>query len=381
MPKVQITSTFVRGAGCNPSKRKTDFFDTDLPGFLLEVRQSGGKTFYQRYRDTHGRERQYKIGSAKLLTVRAARGKARAIAAQATLGNDPQAVRQELRAMPSFNDFVRDQYLPFAKNSKRSWRTDETLLRLHILPALGRFSLDEVDDKKVGALLRNLTNSNYSSGTTNRVTILIRFIFNLARKWGVVRALDNPAVGFKIVPDVCRERFLSEEEFGRLMLALDADENHVAAAAIKLLALTGARRNEITYARWEYIDWHKRTLLVPKSKNGKARLIHLNQKALALLKQVPALQENPYIFPSPVTGSPSSSLHFPWTRIRRRAGLKDVRLHDLRHSFASFLVNDGVEIYTVQKLLGHLHMRTTQRYAHLTEDTLSEAVEVMGKLG
>jgi integrase len=226
------------------------------------------------------------------------------IAAEAALGSDPQAVRQTLRAMPSLNDFVRDEYLPFIKNSKRSWRTDEALLRLHILPAMGRLSLDEVDDKSVGELLRHLRNSHYSSGTTNRVTILIRFIFNLSRKWGVVQAMDNPAAGFKIVPDVCRERFLTEEEFSRLMLALDADENRVAAAAIKLLALTGARRNEITYATWELVDWDKRTLLVPKSKNGKARIIRLNQKALALLKQVPSCRATPIYFPRPLRAAP-----------------------------------------------------------------------------
>lgn len=380
MPKVQISGNFVQFAQCSPGKRKTDYFDTKLPGFSLEVRDSGGKTYYQRYRDDHGRERQYKLGSAQILTARQARKKARTIAAEAALGSDPQAVRQKLRTMLSLNEFVHDQYLPFARNAKRSWRTDETLLRLHILPALGNYALDEVDDKKVGELLRGLANRNYSSGTTNRVTILVRFIFNLAVKWGAIRVGENPAATFKVVPDVCRERFLSKEEFCRLIEALDADENRVAATAIKLLLLTGARRNEVTFAKWDYIDWQKRTLLVPKSKNGKPRFIVLNQKALALLQQVPILQGNPYVFPSPVTGAPSSSLHFPWTRIRKRAGLNDVRLHDLRHTFASLLVNNGVQLYTVQKLLGHLHVRTTQRYAHLTDGTLAEAAEIVGTI-
>ena len=118
------------------------------------------------------------------------------------------------------------------------------------------------------------------------------------------------------------------------------------------MLLTGARRNEITHAKWEHLDWEKRTLLVPLSKSGKPRSIALNAAAMDLLRSIRPGHGNPYIFPSPVTGQPSPSLHFPWQRIRVRAGLPDLRLHDLRHSFASFLVNRGISLYVVQGLLG-----------------------------
>ena len=351
MPKVVLTSSLVRCGVCPPGVRRVDYFDSAFPGFFLEVRASGGKTFYQRYRDERGRERQFKIGSAGVLTVSQARRKAKAVLARAILGSDPQQERKELRTIPTLAEFVRDSYLPFVKNAKRSWRTDETVLRIHILPKLGHLPLDQISDENVADLLRRLRDAEYASGTTNRVLILIRFIYNLGRKWGVPGCGKNPATGLKTVPDVCRERFLTNQEAQRLLSALDADENRVAACAIKLLLLTGGRRNEITQAKWEYVNWPHRTLLVPIAKSGKARLIRLNSAALELLRSVPRLENNPYIFPSQVTGRPSTSLHFPWTRIRKRSGLTDVRLHDLRHSFASFLVNKGVSLYVVQGLI------------------------------
>jgi integrase len=344
---------------------------------MLEVRSSGGKTFYQRYRDSRGRERQFKIGSARVLTVRQARNKARSILAEAALGNDPQGQRELLRKIPTLAEFVRDSYLPFARNAKRSWRTDDTVLRLHILPKLGRLALDEISSQNIGEIVRRMQDNGYASGTTNRVLVLLRYVFNLAKKWGIASAQNNPAAELKTAPDVCRERFLKEEEIERLLGALDADENKTAARAIKLLILTGARRNEITQARWEYVDWERKTLLVPCSKSGRPRLIQLNSAALDLLRSLPREPENAFIFPSPVTGRPSASLHFPWTRIRKRAGLTDFRLHDLRHSFASFLVNKGVSIYVVQGLLGHANVRATQRYAHLADETLSAASELI----
>jgi integrase len=380
MPIVRLSPAFVRNASCNSEYKKVDYFDATMRGFMLEVRSSGGKTYYQRYTDERGRERQFKIGPADVLTLRQARRKAKQTKAEAILGADPQQARETRRAIPTLKSFIDERYLPFIKGYKRSWKTDETVLRVHILPEYGRYFLDEITPEFIIALTNKMRSAEYAPGSVGRVIIILRYVFNLAIKWKVVPLGTNPASGIPVPPDVQRSRYLTKEEAARLLTSIRADENRVAAKAIMLLFLTGARRNEVTQAEWSYIDWQRNTLFVPKSKNGQRRYVQLNRAAIELLKSIPRTDGNPYIFPAPATGRPMPHLFFPWDRIRKRAELTDVRLHDLRHSFASFLVNKGKELYVVQGLLGHKNYRTTQRYAHLSRETLGKAAEVIADI-
>ena len=375
MSKIHLTAGIVRRTICPADRAKVDLFDTSQRGFLLEIRRSGGKTYYQQFVDARGRTKQLRVGPADVLTLSSARQIAKRAVADALRGDDPKARRDEMRTTLTLGEFVRDYYLPHVIRSKRSWKTDETILRIHVLPVLGAAFLDEIRADAIDRILTRLTANNYSSGTTNRVVIVLRHAYNLAIKWQMPFVVKNPTDGIRLAADVTRERFLSVDEARQLIAAIEADQNEPARRAIMVLLLTGARRNEITQARWEYINWQKKVLLVPLSKSGKSRAVALNELALRLLRETPRILGNPYVFPSGKTGRPCASLHFPWDRIRKRAGLLELRLHDLRHSFASFLVNQGVSLYVVQGLLGHAHSRYTQRYAHLTTDTLIEAAE------
>jgi len=377
MPAHPLSSQFVREAVCPGGRAKVDFFDPEQKGFLLEVRASGGKTFYQRYFDAYGRQRQFKLGSADVLSVEQARRLGRSAAAEALLGSDPQARRQDRRLIPTLNELIRERYLPHAKATKRSWQKDEAILRIHILPSLGSRTIDTISSGDVARLISDMHVRGYAPGTSNGALVLLRYIFNLAHKWNVPGAGVNPTTGLTPAPEAPRQRFLARDEAERVIAAISEEKNRAAADAILLLLLTGARRSEIAQAKWECVDWRKRTLLVPMSKSGRPRMIALSSEAIALLRTLRPAADAGYIFPSPVTEHGSVYLYYPWNRIRRRAGLLDVRLHDLRHSFASFLVNEGVSLYVVQQLLGHTQPRTTQRYAHLAQQTLLDATEVV----
>jgi integrase len=377
VPVVDLTASFVRKAACPEGAEKINFFDSRQRGFLIEIRASGRKTYYQRFRDERGRERQFKIGRADIVTMEQARRKGRSVFARAILGEDSQQRREELRAIPTLEAFVRDRYIPFVATYKRSWRTDETILRHHALPQLGKLALDEIKAEHIVDVVARMKAKGLAASTANRVLVILRYIYNLAIKWRMPGIASNPTTGIELGPEIQRNRYLTKEEAQVLSAAIANDENRTAANAIMLLLLTGARRNEITQARWEHVFWDERKLRVPISKSGKPRWISLSSSAIGLLRSIPRCAGNDYIFPAPTTGRPSPSLWFPWKRIRDRAGLGDVRLHDLRHSFASFLVNEGVSLYVVQGLLGHANAKTTQRYAHLQSDTLSRATDVV----
>jgi integrase len=171
-----------------------------------------------------------------------------------------------------------------------------------------------------------------------------------------------------------KERYLSKEEAGRLYAELHNSLNRMLVFIVPMLILTGARKREVLDASWEDFDVDKQIWRIPISKSGKARHVPLSQGALQILATVPKLDNCRFVFANPDTAKPFVSIYYSWHTARTNAGMPDVRMHDLRHSFASFLINSGRSLYEVQKLLGHTQVRTTQRYAHLSQETLQRSL-------
>lgn len=267
--------------------------------------------------------------------------------------------------------------MPHIKIRKRSWRTDERMARIHLSPVFGDKPITKIRRCEVDDWLHGLVAQGIAPASCNRFLSVFKTICAVAEERGFLPAGKSPCLGvasFKIHAQ--RERYLSREEARRLMLALE-QSGHIAALALRLILLTGARKSEILNARWENVNLEHRLLTVPLSKSGKPRHIVLSRAALSAIAEIPRKAGSAWLFTSEITGKPIPDIYLFWDKLRKKIGLQDVRIHDLRHTFASFLVNSGHSLYEVQKMLGHGDPRTTMRYAHLGQASLLAAAETV----
>lgn len=374
MPRQKLTQQFIDRITL-PKKGKVDYFDTETTGLLFKVLPSGTKTFACRYRGLRGKQIEKRLGCADALKLSEARQLVRNVQAKLAFGEDPFETRQVLKSVPLFADFVADSYMPYIKGYKRSWETDESLLRNHVLPKLGKLHLDEIKPFHINELLNN-HRQTYKPASTNRVIILIRYIFNCAIKWEVTGLVRNPTQGIDLLlENNKRDRYLNKEEALRLFQAMEGSSNKQLPFIITMLLLTGARKSEVLNARWQDLDFEARSWRIEFNKTGLTRHVPISNALVSLFEKMPRFEGNDFIFPNPNTGEPFVNIFNSWNKVRIKAGLKDVRIHDLRHSFASFLINEGRSLYEVQKLLGHTQIATTQRYAHLSNESLLSAAD------
>ena len=202
----------------------------------------------------------------------------------------------------------------------------------------------------------------------------MRYIYNLALRWKVAGVVTNPCKGIPLMEENNKkERYLSPREAERLYEAVCRSANPMLRYIVPMLILTGARKREVLDARWADFDRSRRIWRIPMTKAGRARHVPLSDGALSVLESLPTTPGCPWAFPNPDTGRPYVSIYYAWDTARKKADLADVRIHDLRHSFASLLINSGRTLYEVQQILGHTQVKTTQRYAHLSQDTLLAA--------
>ena len=377
MAKILLTPQFVKAVISPIGARKTDYFDTLCKGLLLEVRQTGGKTYYLRFRDFYEKTKHFKIGDERDLTLTQARLLADKARTRVAMGDDPCEAKATAKLIPTFGKFIEDQYLPFVKGYKRSWETDLSLLKNHLLPRFANRRMADICRQDIVKMHHDRKAAGAAPGSANRLLIMMRYIFNLAVRWEVAGVKTNPCANVPLLEENNKhERFLSADEAKRLYETVCASPNKMLQYIVPMLILTGARKRELLDAKWADFDFDRRTWRISMTKTGKARHVPLNDGALQILGLIPCDPECEWLVPNPKTAKPFISIFAAWNTARTLAGLSDVRIHDLRHSFASLLVNQGRTLYEVQHLLGHTQVKTTQRYAHLAQETLLDAVNV-----
>lgn len=377
MPNVNLDAQFVRDAVCLEGRSKTDYYDNAITGFILEVRATGGKTYSLRYRDPYGKQRQHKIGDAKAVSFEKARQAAEKLRSKVVLGENPADDKKALRQVPTLAEFIRDKYLPHIKLHRRNYQSTISFLNIHIVPRFGALHLDQITSTMISEAHQGMRSKGYALAMANKLPILFKIMFNLAKKMRVQGASSNPANEVTLFQaNNAKERYLSSEETVRLHEALAKSENTQLKHIVALMLMLGCRKRELLDAKWEHFDMERCNWRIPMSKSGKARNIPISAKAMAVLQGLRRWKGCSYVLPNPTTLKPYGNLFCAWDTARNRAGLPDVRMHDLRHSFASNMVNAGQSIYVVGKLLGHSQVKTTQRYAHLSDATLHAAMDV-----
>ena len=407
MPIQRITKRVVDAA--QPGDTDLFLWDADLAGFGLKVTPTGRKTYVIQYRvpglGRRGFAKRFTLGEHGPLTPEEARRQARRELGRVAQGSSPAAERAALKQMirvselsVSYLDEVDRRRKPgTAREYRRLWAK-------HILPALGTKQVSAVTPADIRRLHRSLHRTPY---VANRVVARLSTFFAYAIREGGLPSKDNPTDGVEFFPEKARERFLTKEEFGRLGRALVQAEtvglpaapetrkkpkkpenqkhrpknadvpipaNPFAVAAIRLLALTGCRENEILSLRWDAVDFERGHLRLEDTKTGRS-VRPLGQAAAAVLEAGPRIQGNPYVLPGLKPKTHIVEIKRVWYAVRHAAKLKGLRLHDLRHSFASVPATSGESLLVVRSLLGHKNVATTERYAHLGDDPVKRAAD------
>jgi integrase len=361
-----------------PNRADQFLWDTDLKGFGLKVTPAGNKVYILQYR-IGGRgapTKRVTIGRHGALTPEQARKEAARLSGAIVQGSDPAALRAAAKSAPRMTALA-ERFLKEHVATKTKPRTAIEYSRLIdsiIVPALGRKQVRDVTHADISRLHHTQRATPYAA---NRSLAVLSKMFALAERWGERPDGSNPCRHVERYAERKRERMLSAEEFARLAAVLKASSRSpYALAAIKLLVFTGARLSEILNLKWEWVDLERGEARLPDSKTG-AKTLHLPPPALAVLSELPRVEGNPYVIVGHIHGTRLVNLEKPWRTIRDAAGLHNVRLHDLRHSFASVAASSGMGLPIIGKMLGHTQAATTHRYAHLANDPVKTAAETV----
>ena len=347
--------------------RDAVFWDDRIPGFGVRVYPSGSKVYVVQTRHK-GKSRRVTLGRHGVITADKARKEAALAINRIKSGEEPVERGSVTVAELAARYLAEHVDVRCKESTQRMYRS---VVERFIVPAYGGVAVEDVERKHINALHLDLRHIPYQA---NRALEIGSKLFNLAEEWKL-RTGGNPCKYVRKYREEKRERFLTEAEFRHLGAVLNGMEAAgrlpvYPAAAIRLLMLTGCRRNEIVALQWKHVDLASGELKLADSKTG-ARLVPLSPAAARVLAELPRIEGNPWVIPgTKKPEKPLSDLNHYWDRVRVEAGLDDVRLHDLRHSFASRALALGESLSMIGKLLGHNKIETTSRYAHLARDSI-----------
>jgi site-specific recombinase XerD len=389
MSVLTLTNEVIETLVCPPDKKHFEVFDMALKGFYVDVLPSGRMTYRIRFWQNSKKCLQ-SIGNARTMPVQEARNLALSFMKEikqkktvTTLSADHVGLK--------LDNFLFEKYLPYVRSYKRSWKSDMSMINTHIAPTLGKLVMCKVSAFDITNFIESMKHKNLAPGTINRALVLLRYAYKLAQRWQEPGVNLNAWLSIKqLKVDNRIERYLTAEQSANLLHAVKDSLNAKLVFIVAFLIYTGARKREVLEVKWSDINFHQGYWKISKNKSNKVRHIPLSEGALETLKAVREKStsqhwgvqdmQNDFIFANPSTGKPFSSFFYSWNTARVKAGMPELRVHDLRHSFASFLVNAGRSIYEVKELLGHADIKTTSRYAHLSQESLKAAVSAVPKL-
>mgnify|MGYP000266971615 FL=1 len=377
MPKLRFTTDSIKRLKPPIDKSKVQYFDTDLTGFMIEVKNTSSKTYYYRYR-VNTSQKMIRIGTTTELNFQQAKEKYLELKENQT--NPQEHSPQKEKPLITFLEFYNSYYLPYIKAHIKSYETNISVFKNHILKDLSNTSMADLKKLDIKRLHNEMiTIKNLSRATANKFLIFLSSAYKLANEFELLNSY-NPCRGIKEFElNNQRQIFLTQSQTKRLLNEVNKSSNIHLKYIVPMLLLSGARKREVLDAKWCDFDNINNLWTIPLTKNGKKRILPITKPLQTILNQIPK-DKTPYLFASPLTLKPYISIYQSWNSARTKANLKEVRMHDLRHTYASALVNAKCSLYEVQVLLGHSTAKMTQRYAHLSNDALMKAASCAGKL-
>ena len=373
--RVRLTDQFIRGIQ-PPSKGNTLTYDDKVSGFAFRITSKGATAFVLNYY-FKGRERRKTIGTYPEWTVTGARKKASEYRHQIDNGVDPLEQSEKARNAPTMKDLFEryDQtYLP--KLAPRNASNIRSMFKKTVLPVMGARKVEDITFSDCERIHRKVSETYPLKA--NRLIGVLRRCFNLAIKWGWIET--NPASGIELNNENKRERYLSNDEVTRLVKALSEHPQRTSCDALLMMLLTGCRRGEALNAKWDQFS-DDFSIWIKPAATTKQRLLHrapVSAQVRTLLRQRFATRNSEYVFEGP-TGRALTDVKRTWKAVTEQAEIANVRIHDLRHTFASIAVSNGASLPTIGKLLGHTQTQTTERYAHLADNPLAALANLVSE--